>query len=161
VGIDSVFTITIDNASANDVRVEYMRNRMENKSHTILGGEFLHMRCAAHILNLVVHEGLKDLGDCVTNIRSAVRYVRSSPERMSKFKDCIEQEKIKCKNMVCLDVPTKWNSTYLMLSTAEKYQRAFDLLGEDEHNHFVVPQPIDWENARAFATFLQTFMKLH
>jgi hypothetical protein len=44
-----------------------------------------------------------------------------------------------------------------MLSIAEKYQRAFDLLGEDDHNHFVVPQPIDWENDRAFATFLQTF----
>jgi hypothetical protein len=156
-GIDSVFTITVDNASANDVGIEYMRKRMKNKSHTVLGGDFLHMRCAAHILNLVVHEGLKDLGDCVTNIRNAVRYVRSSPERMSKFKECIEREKIKCKNMVCLDVPTRWNSTYLMLTTAEKYQRAFDLLGEDEHNHFVVPQPIDWENARAFATFLQTF----
>jgi hypothetical protein len=102
-GIDSVFTITVDNASANDVRVEYMRKMMKNKSHTVLGGEFLHMRCAAHI------------------------------------KDCIEREKIKCKNMVCLDIPTRWNSTYLMLGTVEKYQRAFDLLGEDGYNHFVVP----------------------
>jgi hypothetical protein len=42
------------------------------------------MRRATHILNLIVHEGLKDLGDCVTNIRNAMRYVRSSPERMSK-----------------------------------------------------------------------------
>lgn len=102
-----MFTITVDNASANDVGVKYMRKRMKNKSHTVLGGEFLHMRCAAHILNLVVHEGLKDLGDYVTNIRNAVRYVRSSPERMSKCKDCIERKKIKCKNMVCLDVPTR------------------------------------------------------
>jgi len=44
-----------------------------------------------------------------------------------------------------------------MLSTAEKYQKTFYLLGEDEHNHFVVPQTIDWENGRAFVTFLQTF----
>lgn len=106
-GIDSVFTITINNASANDVGVEYMRKMMKNKSHTILGGEFLHMRYAVHILNLVVHEGLKDLGDCVTNIRNAVRYVRSLPERMSKFKDCVERERIKCKNIVYLDVPTR------------------------------------------------------
>jgi hypothetical protein len=155
--IDSVFTITVDNASANDMGVEYMRKMMKNKSHNVLGGEFLHMRYAAHILNLVVHEGLKNLGDCVTNKRNAVRYVRSSSERMSKFKDCIEREKNKCKNIVCLDVPTRWNSTYLMLSTAEKYQRAFDLLGENKHNNFIVPQPVDWENARSFATFLQTF----
>jgi hypothetical protein len=44
-----------------------------------------------------------------------------------------------------------------MLSTAEKYQKAFDLLGEDEHNHFVVLQTIDWENIRAFVTFSPTF----
>jgi hypothetical protein len=86
-----------------------------------------------------------------------VRYVRSSPERMTKFKDCIERENIQCIKMMCIDIPTRWNSTYLMLSTAEKYQKAFDLLGEDEHNHFVVPQPIDWENARAFVTCLYTF----
>jgi hypothetical protein len=85
-GIDSAFTITVDNASANEVGVEYMRKMMKNKSHNVLGGEFLHMRCAAHILNLVVHKGLKDLGDCVTNIRNAMRYVRPSSERMSKFK---------------------------------------------------------------------------
>jgi hypothetical protein len=66
-GIDSVFTITIDNASANNVVVEYMRKMMKNKSHTILGGEFIHIHCAAYILNLVVNEGFKDLGDCVSN----------------------------------------------------------------------------------------------
>jgi len=33
-----------------------------------------------------------------------------------------------------LDVPTRWNSTYMMLEVAEKYQRAFGLMiDEDEH----------------------------
>jgi hypothetical protein len=60
-GIDSVFTITVDNTSANDVGIEYyMRRRMKDKSCTVLGGEFLHMRCATLILNIVVNEGLKD-----------------------------------------------------------------------------------------------------
>lgn len=27
----------------------------------------------------------------------------------------------------------------------------------DGHNHFVIPQAIDWENVRAFLTYLQTF----
>jgi hypothetical protein len=59
--------------------------------------------------------------------------------------------------MVCLDVLTRWNFTYLRISTAGKYQKAFELLEGYGHNHFVVPQAIDWENARAFFTSLQTF----
>jgi hypothetical protein len=36
------------------------------------------VRCAVHILNLVVNEGLKGLSDCVFNIRNAMNFVRSS-----------------------------------------------------------------------------------
>jgi hypothetical protein len=120
-GIDSIFIITVGNASSNDVDIEYMKTKVKDKKFTILGGEFLHMRCAAHILNLVVSDGLKDLNDSISNIRNAVRYVRFSPSRMTKFKKCIEHENIKCKKMVCLDVPIRWNSTYLMLNITEKY----------------------------------------
>ena len=28
--------------------------------------------------------------------------------------------------MLSLDVPTRWNSTYLMLDTAEKFEKAFE-----------------------------------
>jgi hypothetical protein len=155
--IDNVFTITVDDASTNDVGIDYMKKRMKDKSSIVLGGKFLYMRCAAHILNLIVNDGLKDLSDCISNIRNAVRYVRSSPARMSKFKDCIKCKNIQCTKMMCLDVPTRWYSTYLMLSIAEKYQKAFDLLGEDENNQFVVPRIIDWKNTRAFVKFLKIF----
>jgi hypothetical protein len=158
-GIESIFTITVNNASSNDVAIEYMRRRLKDRDSTILGGEYLHMRCAAHILNLVVTEGLKELNDAITKIRNAVRYVRSSPARMARFKECVELERkfIQCKQMVCLDVPTRWNSTYLMLSIAEKYQRAFERMG-DEDTQLVVPEFLDWENARIFVTFLKTFL---
>jgi hypothetical protein len=53
-GIESVFTITVDNASANKWGIEHIKSRMQNKPKVVLGGEFIHMRCAAHILNIVV-----------------------------------------------------------------------------------------------------------
>ena len=59
--------------------------------------------------------------------------------------------------MICIDVQTRWNSTYLMLSSIEKYEKAFALLEEDESNHFVAHSSIDWENARVFVRFLKFF----
>jgi hypothetical protein len=105
-GIGGVFTITVDNALANTVGIEYLKRRSNDKNYTILRVEFIHMWCATHILNLVVHDGLEHLGDCIDNIRNVVKYVRSSPMMMAKFKDCIEWKNIKCVKMVCLDLQT-------------------------------------------------------
>jgi hypothetical protein len=97
------------------------------------------------------------LGDCVSNIRNAVKFVRSLPQRMVRFKECIKCEKIQCTKTVCLDVQTRWNSTYLILSAAEKYEKAFTPLGEEDGNPFVVPSYDEWKNAREFVKFLKPF----
>ena len=67
-------------------------------------GEFLHMRCCAHILSLTVKEGLKDIDDSIFRIRSVVRYVRLSPARTTRFKNFAEEEGIETKSLLCLDV---------------------------------------------------------
>jgi hypothetical protein len=64
---------------------------------------------------LVVSDALKDIHPSVSSVRNAVRFVRSSPHRPAKFKECIAFAGIECKKIVCLDVSTRWNSTYLML----------------------------------------------
>lgn len=83
------------------------------------------MRCIAHIINLVVREGIKEVELSVKRVRNAVRYIRQSPARMRKFKECCAHEKIPTKSLLCLDVSTRWNSTYLMLNTAYKFEKAF------------------------------------
>ena len=131
-GIQSVFTITVDNASANGVAISYLSKKLNNwdKKGCILDGKYLHMRCCAHIINLIVCEGLREAHDLIVSIRNAVKYVKSSPSRLQKFKECASHEKIECKSIVFLDVPTRWNSTYLMLETALKFQKAFERLEE-------------------------------
>ena len=63
-------------------------------NEVVLEGEFMHERCSAHIINLIVTKGLKELHDSIIAIRNDVRYVRSSLARLQKFKTCVEQEKI-------------------------------------------------------------------
>ena len=43
-------------------------------SFLMLGGSMLHMRCAAHILNLIVQDRLSSIGDGIERIRDNVIY---------------------------------------------------------------------------------------
>ena len=160
-GIERVLTLTIDNASSNDTAIAYLKKRF--KHGLVLNGDFLHVRCCAHILNLIVCDGLKDVNDSLNRIRNAVRFVRSSPARLAKFKKCIEEENISSKSMLCLDVQTRWNSTYLMLDAAEKFEKAFERLEDYDTvymNQEIKPTTQDWEIAKIFTKFLSVFYEV-
>lgn len=81
-GIKKVFTVTVDNASSNDIVVAYLKRKLNAWGFSILNYKYLHMRCIAHIINLVVINGLKENIDPVKKIREVVRYVRQSPARL-------------------------------------------------------------------------------
>jgi hypothetical protein len=59
--IDKVFTVTIDNASSNDLAIDWLKKKITNWCTGILNGKHMHMRCIAHIINLVVQDGLKEM----------------------------------------------------------------------------------------------------
>jgi hypothetical protein len=52
-------TVTVYNASANNSGLSYLKQQLNNSKGTILVGKYLHMRCATHIVNLIVQDGLK------------------------------------------------------------------------------------------------------
>jgi hypothetical protein len=133
-GIHNIFTITVDNISCNDAALEYVKRRTSNKEGTILESQFMHMRYCARILNLIVTESLKEVDDSIVRVKSAVKYVKFLPGRFENFKVCIEREQLTFKGFLCLDVPTRWNSTFFMLEGAEKCQAAFQLIEEFDKN---------------------------
>ncbi|KAI5441331.1 hypothetical protein KIW84_010697 [Lathyrus oleraceus] len=152
------FTV-IPNHKGDTVAVAYLHRKISNMNGMMGDGKCFHMRCAAHILNLVVNKGLKDKHLSITSVRDAVRFVKSSPHRAAKFKECIEFAGITCKKLVCLDVSTRWNATYLMLEAAEKFQVAFDKLEYEESSYREFfgkgspPSSDDWDIVRAFISF--------
>ena len=85
--------------------IEYLRRKTKDRVGSLLGCEFLHMCCCAHILNEIVQDGLKDLNESIVKVRNAMRYVKPSPNRFVKFKACVEKEKIQSKSLLCIDVP--------------------------------------------------------
>jgi hypothetical protein len=53
-----MFSLTLDNAAANDVAVKDVIKVLKKKSPLLCDGLFFHVRCANHILNLVARDGL-------------------------------------------------------------------------------------------------------
>lgn len=164
-GIFRVFTVIVDNASCNDISLSYLKVSMKDWNVHPLKGEYLHVRCCAHILHLIISDGLKETHDSVTRIRNVVRFVHSSPSCMDRFRTFIKDCRIQDNCTVQLDVPTRWNSTYLMLETALKFHRAFKRLGERDTKFAMmqggIPLSKDWDNARVFVRFLKTFLGSH
>ncbi|GKB75752.1 zinc finger BED domain-containing protein RICESLEEPER 2-like protein [Tanacetum coccineum] len=157
-GIESnVFTITIDNASTNDVVVAYLKSKFI---------KWLHVRCTSYVMNLIVQDGLSHIGKSVDRVRAAVKYIRHFPQRLAKFKEYAEIEKCPSTKSLILDVPTCWNSTYLMLDEAKKYERAFARYhSEDRHyrddlEKTGIPIASDWANVRRLTKFLEHFYEL-
>lgn len=162
-GIRCVSSITVDNASANDVAVTYLKKKIKTMNGLMGDGSYFHMRCCSHILNLVVLDGLKEKHTSVTSVRDAVRFVKSSPQRAAKFKECVEFAGITSKKLVSLDVSTRWNATLFMLGSAVPFQVAFEKLEDEDPSYREYfgpagpPTSDDWENARAFCVFLELF----
>ena len=105
--ISKVFTITVDNASANDVAVQYMKRMLRGYKTLMFDGEYLHLRCACHIINLIVKDDLKVLEDEIAVVWNCAKYVRSSSERLDKFREFTVLEQCRANDNVPLDVITR------------------------------------------------------
>nr|XP_023922700.1 zinc finger BED domain-containing protein RICESLEEPER 2-like [Quercus suber] len=149
-------TITVDNCSTNDAMIRLLLNKLDTSS-LMLGGSMLHMRCAAHILNLIVQDGLSLIGDGIERIRDSVIYWTGSPKRRQKFDENARQLRVQCTKELVLDCKTRWNSTYLMLSTALIYKDVFSRLAKRETSYTCLPYDHDWEVAKDICGRLELF----
>ncbi|KAI3811932.1 hypothetical protein L1987_16630 [Smallanthus sonchifolius] len=164
-GIENVLTVSVDNASANDVAIDFLKKRFQSSNKCLLDGKWTHIRCFAHILNLVVQDGIKKVDRSVEIVRWAVRWIRQSPSRIDKFNNFATVVNCGTTKHLIRDVPTRWNSTYHMLEIAQAYEKTFerydleecDFKTDIEKAGFSVPSPTDWQKVRVLCHFLKPF----
>ncbi|KAA8550057.1 hypothetical protein F0562_001741 [Nyssa sinensis] len=60
---DKVSTITVDNARYNDIALRILKDNFTLKKKLSFGGRIFHVRCCAHIINLLVQDGIKEVKD--------------------------------------------------------------------------------------------------
>jgi hypothetical protein len=157
-GIETkVFSITLDNASSNDVSVDLLKNQLNIKRALPCTGEFFHLRCCAHILNLIVQDGLKEIDSALHKVRESVKYVKGSQGRKKRFLESVNQMSLDGRKGLRQNVPTRWNSTFLMLESAVYYRCAFCHLELIDSNFKHCPSVLEWEKVDSIRTFLAYF----
>ncbi|KAL5157698.1 putative AC transposase [Glycine soja] len=78
-----VSTITVDNCSTNDAMIPKILSKFGCSSF-ILEGTYFHMQCCAHILNLIVKDGMSIIHDSIEKIRDIFkRLTQGEPQYKS------------------------------------------------------------------------------
>jgi hypothetical protein len=91
---EKLMTVTVDNCTSNDKALETLVTKI-GKSKLLLEGTMLHMRCCAHILNLIVKDGLDAMKSAIHIIRESVAYWTATPKRVEKFEEMAKYKKVK------------------------------------------------------------------
>ncbi|XP_050207600.1 zinc finger BED domain-containing protein RICESLEEPER 2-like [Mercurialis annua] len=107
----------------------------------------------------MVQEGVKVAQSSIDKIRESVKYVRASNARRVKFAECILQCSLSCRQ-VRQDVPTRWNSTYLMIESALLFQRAFQHLFLIDTKYTSCPTTEEWLQAERIMKLLKPFSEI-
>ena len=68
----------MDNYSYNDAIIGILKDRLDMRALP-LGGKFFHMRCCAHILNIIVKDGLEVIEGSIEKVRDSVCLLYTSP----------------------------------------------------------------------------------
>ncbi|KAM4103132.1 hypothetical protein ACJW30_06G056300 [Castanea mollissima] len=119
---NKVCIITLDNANNNDAIVKFLKDAIKRK--LMLGGKIFHVRCCAHIINLLLQDGLSEIETVIENVRESVKYLIASEACLIKFGEIAKQLQLPSKKLI-LDCPTRWNATYAMLLLPWSLERCF------------------------------------
>lgn len=117
ISCDRLGCIIQDNASSNDKFISNMVSKYDFDEDKLI-------RCFPHIQNRGVQDALACLKDIIELLRHGLIHIRCSPKAMAKFKSNCE---LIAKNYFLkppIDCKTRWDSTYDMIVTALKLEKA-------------------------------------
>lgn len=146
---DKIISITTDNDTTNTKCIRLLKQCHEEYK------DILHVRCLAHVLNLVVKKGLDEADSTISTVSKLVKFVTLSPKRKQTYEECCVSLNVKKLDLI-KDVPTRWNSTFLMLERAFSMKTVLDFMCSEkiEFNEYAIQ---DWNNVKLLIDFLQPF----
>ncbi|CAH0563035.1 unnamed protein product [Brassicogethes aeneus] len=122
---------------------------------SIRKGNWRHVGCFAHTVNLIVQKGLQEIAPIIFKIKKVVEYFKRSSHALAKFNQI--QEQMGLVNLkLKMDVSTRWNSTLDMISRfCQRKDAIISTLAILQQE--LTLSAIDWEVAANAVTILQIF----
>ncbi|KAH9459497.1 hypothetical protein Pst134EA_033029 [Puccinia striiformis f. sp. tritici] len=158
--VDKVCFVTLDNASSNNLAMTRVQRFINDRQHgpDLATSSHFHVRCLAHVINLVVKDGLKEVGIAVQRLRTAVGYIYGSSSRMDAFDKALSELKMDVTmKHPSKDVPTRWNSIFAMIESSLPCKLAFQQLEIEDSSIEDWPNERDWEDLVIMKDFLEPF----
>ncbi|CAO2176214.1 unnamed protein product [Urochloa humidicola] len=150
---NKLFTLTLDNASNNNTACDLFVDAY--KHELMFEGSHLHVRCCAHILNILVQDGMRIIHEGIKKIRELLKHLDSSPSRIQAFNEIAMVNGLSAKRGIALDIPNRWNSTFKMVDEAIKYKTVLNSYAHQ--NCIESPDELEWSRADSVNKFLTTF----
>ena len=123
--------VTTDSGSEMGPALTMVREKL-NDSNSCQLPEDWHIRCACHIVHNAVRACISTLSKQLENLRDTVKSIRMSQKLHGKFREaqallCSST----CKEAPCLDIDTRWSSTFTMVQSSYDLRNVFESLTND------------------------------
>ena len=157
--VQKVLSISLENATYNDVVEEYLQMRLDLP----LNSRLFRVRCCAHILNLIVQDGLHHFSTSIEKIKVMVCNINTHLAKYEIFRNCCIRLSYAVR-IIPIDIDHRCNSTYELLQVPCDYQKVLDLyyISVSENAYHCLLQKItenDWKVAEIIRDFLHIFDK--
>lgn len=147
---NKTIAITTDNASnmiscARQLRLKFGHN------------DFIHYRCVAHILNLIVSSGLDIVKENIKKLRKLMKMIKRSSKILEELENLSQLNHQPFLRPI-IDIKTRWNSTYKMINRACTLKENISMLAVKYPtlNNYL-PTQMEWELLHDLNQFLEPF----
>ncbi len=155
---NKILAVTTDNAAN---MINFGRHLATMLADKFNNKEFMHFRCAAHILNLAVQAGLKLINEPIEKARKFSSKIRNSQPLFEELKKIFA---MKGRPFLVpeVDTPTRWNSLYLSIKKLYCIKDMTDILVMSNRQlESIYPTNDDWKtiNVSILSIFFYFYFK--
>ncbi|XP_031276144.1 zinc finger BED domain-containing protein RICESLEEPER 2-like [Pistacia vera] len=153
---NKVYTISVDNVSSNDATIQILKRNLAIDNRLLCRERLFHVRCCAHILNLIVQDGLSKIRSIIDDLRDSVAYVKHIESRLIVFSEIVQILRLPNQKLI-LDCKTRWNFTFEMLSIAVTFKNIFQRYKEKDPHYNCCPSVEEWVKVEQVCEVLGVF----